>query len=139
MKHYSKILLLLIIPVLFGGCDGSNEVYKPVITPVDTLVSDTTQTIELTPATTSYKKLTIDLSSIENAPDPTSVVVRIKMQDGEIISYSVTTEGKAPVKHEDDYIIQKGDTPSGLARKFGVPEASIVKPLLKGQKLRFHE
>lgn len=82
------------------------------------------------------KRLTIDLSCIKDAPEPTDVTIKIRWLDGAIASYSVTTAKILEKPAESPaYTIQKGDTPTGLAKKLGIPVSRIHQPLIIGQKL----
>ncbi len=144
MRQYYIILGLLIIINLLASCDGSDEVYSgptPVVS-TDSLgmALDTTPTVQISDED-GPTRLVIDLSAIENAPGPSDVHVDIKMESGAIVSYSVTTQKRmqktTPIPVE--YVIKKGDTALGLARKFGVKASKIRQPLVTGKKLVIDE
>lgn len=148
MRRYYIIQNLLIIGVLFSGCNGSNEVYNGPIPVIETdslgFPVDTTPTVQLTDDN-GPTRLVIDLSAIENAPGPSDVHVDIKMESGAIVSYSVTTQKRMQKSTESstedisvNYVIKKGDTALGLARKFGIKASRIQQPLVTGKKLVIH-
>lgn len=110
---------------------------------IEQILDDTIPTIQMG-TQNGPKTLQIDLSSIKDAPTPSDVTVKIKLQEGVILSYSVTVSHQAdlPAGHDTAgaktsslYAIKKGDTATSLARKFNVSVSQIRQPLLIGKKL----
>lgn len=97
----------------------------------------------------AVKTLTIDLSSIKDAPTPSDVTIKIKLQEGQILAYSVTVAkqeekkttapAKVGAKTSAIYVVRKGDTATSLAKKFAVRVSQIRQPLIIGRKLIIDE
>jgi LysM repeat protein len=151
MSH-SLSLMLCVMTLLIVSCDeAGNKPYEEwetlELTKKDSLSALPLDTIQLSPVeVASDGEICFSLPQVNGEVVVTGVTFNATLKDGKVVDYTLTTSSKpskkaAPAKKSENacsdcYIIQKGDTKTNLAARFGIKPSQIGnKNIIIGQKL----